>query len=169
MQKRQALLLNREQVMRKVQRIAYQIYEDNFEEDEIVFAGINGSGYILAQMLRDFFTTINHKKVDLQEIIIDKKDPKRDDIKMNPTSLILKDRSVVLVDDVLYTGKTLMYSLIPLIEGGAKKIQIAVVVNRSQRNFPIFPNYVGYQMSTTLNEYIEVILDDSDEFGVYIS
>ncbi len=162
-------LLDRRQIFQKAKRIAYQIYEENFLESELIFAGIEGTGYLFAEMLQTHFSQISAIPSKLVRVNIDKLNPAQSEVKLDCTVEELENKTIVLVDDVLYTGKTMAYSLKPFLKANIKKIQVAVVVDRSHKNFPIAVNYVGYALSTTLNEYIKVVLDDDESFGVYIS
>lgn len=165
----QNLVLNQEQILQKIKRIAYQIYENNFEEENIVFAGINGEGYFFAQLLRQEYQKISNFTPKLIHIVFDKKQPLESQIQLDCQIQEVNNQVVILVDDVLYTGRTLAYGLKPFLEISVKKIQTAVIVNRSHTNFPIAANYVGYALATTLNEYVDVVLKDKEQMGVYIS
>jgi len=163
------LLLNKQEILRKVRRIAYQIYEDNFSEKEIVLAGVYKGGYLFAKLLKEVFEEISPIQTHLVKITLDKKQPLQSEISLDCEISFLENKTVILIDDVLYTGRTLAYSLKPFLNVRIKKLQTAVIVNRSHTNFPISANYVGYALSTTLNNHIQVILDNEEKFGVYIS
>ncbi len=151
-------VLHDEQVHQKIRRMAYEIYENNFAEKIVVLAGIDGQGYVLAQLLQKQLEAISPLEVVLAKILIDKAEPEKTEALLDIKVDQLKKRSVVLVDDVLNTGRTLAYSTKPLLSAAVKKIEVAVLVNRSHAMFPVQPSYTGYELSTTLTEHVEVVL-----------
>jgi pyrimidine operon attenuation protein/uracil phosphoribosyltransferase len=151
-------ILKDDQVHQKIRRMAYEIYENNFSEKSIVLAGIDGQGYSLAQLLEKQIASISTLEVIITRIRIDKSAPEKSDATLDIKTEELKKKSVVLVDDVLNTGKTLAYAMKPFLAGMVKKLEVAVLVNRSHTLFPVQPNYTGYELSTTLTEHVEVVL-----------
>lgn len=152
------LILNHTQVMQKIKRIAYEIYENNFKEKQIVMAGIDGQGFVLAQSLAAELESISSLKTNIVKITLDKIIPSYSEVKLNVEPKALKKKCVVLVDDVLNSGRTLAYGMKPLLESEAKKVEVAVLVNRSHTMFPIQPTYTGYELTTTLSDHVEVVL-----------
>lgn len=161
-------ILDKNQVIQRIKRIAYQVYENNFQESHIVFAGIEGSGYSLAKMLRDEFSGISPISTLLVKVSINKLQPLGSEVKMDAAMNQIENQVVILVDDVLNTGRTLIYSLMPFLQVNIKKIQTAILVDRNYKTFPISADYVGYALSTTLQEHIQVILTEEEGFGVYL-
>lgn len=162
-----ASILSPIEIQHKIRRIAYQIYETFSDEKEIVIAGINGNGYIFAEKIAKIFSEISPVKVLLCEIKMDKKNP------MQPLQASLsedqyKDKAVVLVDDVLHSGTTLIYGVKFFLDTPIKKLKTAVLVNRNHKKFPIKADFKGISLSTSLKEHVQVSFDDSD-FGVYLS
>jgi pyrimidine operon attenuation protein/uracil phosphoribosyltransferase len=151
-------VLHDEQVHQKIRRMAYEIYENNVAEKTVVLAGIDGQGYVLAQLLQKQLAAISPIEILIAKISIDKAAPEKSDVQLDIKIEQLKKKSVVLVDDVLNTGRTLAYSLKPFLSGAVKKIEVAVLVNRSHALFPVQPSYTGYELSTTLTEHVEVVL-----------
>jgi pyrimidine operon attenuation protein/uracil phosphoribosyltransferase len=123
-------------------------YENNFQEEEVVLAGIYDKGYLLAQILQRELTAIAPLRTRLVKISLEKFTPVQGEVALDCPTEALRHRSIVVVDDVLNTGRTLMHSLKPLLEIEVKKIQIAVMVDRSHRTFPVAAGYVGYSLST---------------------
>ncbi len=162
-------ILDRNQTLQKIKRIAYEIYENNFQEQEVVLAGIYDRGYILAQMLQRELTAVSPLRVTLVKISLEKFAPVQGTVSLDCPIEALRNKSIVVVDDVLNTGRTLVHSLQPLLQIEVKKIQIAVMVDRSHRTFPVAAGYVGYSLSTTIQEHIEVVLEEGDHLGVYLS
>ncbi len=162
-------ILDRNQTLQKIKRIAYEIYENNFQEEEVVLAGIYDKGYLFAQMLQRELTAISPLRVRLVKISLEKFAPVQSTVSLDCPTETLRNKSIVVVDDVLNTGRTLVHSLQPLLQIEVKKIQIAVMVDRSHRTFPVAAGYVGYSLSTTIQEHIEVVLEEGDQLGVYLS
>lgn len=164
------LLLNKQQTLQKIKRIAYEIYEDNFDETEIILAGIVDRGYIFAQHLKQDLEAISGFKIKLIKIELDKLSPLQSEIKLDSSTEELEGKTVIMTDDVLNTGRTFAYSLKPFLTANIAKLQTAVIVDRGHKNFPISADYTGYALSTTLQEHIEVVLDiQNDKMGVYLS
>lgn len=162
-------ILNWVQVQQKIKRIAFQVYERNFMEDTIIFAGVQGSGYAFAQMLRADFTEISDLKSDIIQVALNKKTPMQSEVKLDKDIALVENKTVILIDDVLHTGRTFAYGLKPFLNVRLKKLQTAVLVDRSHKRFPVSADYVGYTLSTTLQEHIDVELNGLGEFNVYLS
>ncbi len=161
------LILNGHQIAQKIQRIAYEIFEDNFEEREIIIAGILNSGFVLAKRLEKNMNSICSIKTTLIEIRIDKsKQEQQAIINMKPGDL--KGKVVILVDDVLNSGKTLIYSLKAFLDADIRKIRTVLLVDRDHKRYPILADFVGLTLSTTLQEHITVDLTPGKE-SVFLS
>ncbi|RDV15126.1 phosphoribosyltransferase [Pontibacter diazotrophicus] len=163
----QNLILDKAQIEQKIMRIAYQIYEKNFEEQEIVLAGIYENGYTLAQMLAEKLQAISPIQVQLLCITLNKTAPLSEPILMEPKQPSLTDKVIVLVDDVLNTGKTLAYTLNTFLAHNPKKVEIATLVDRHHPLYPVAATYTGYSLATTLNEHIMVYLNE-EKYGAYL-
>jgi pyrimidine operon attenuation protein / uracil phosphoribosyltransferase len=151
-------VLNASQVNQKIKRIAYEIYENNFREKVVVMAGIDGQGYMLAQVLSKELESISQIKSLTVKVSLDKLAPQQSEVVIDVEAKELKKKCIILIDDVLNTGRTLAYGLKPFLDIEVKKIEVAVLVNRSHTVFPILPTYTGYELSTTLTDHVEVIL-----------
>jgi pyrimidine operon attenuation protein / uracil phosphoribosyltransferase len=160
------LVLNHKQINRKITRMAYEIYERNNEEKEVIFAGITGMGMILANLLSESLKRISDIQVHTIEIHLDKNSVAENPITLSD-SVMLADKVIVVVDDVLNTGKTLVYALFPFLQGQAKKIEVAVLVNRSHTRYPVTPDYTGLELATTLSEHITIDLS-KDNFTAHL-
>ncbi len=165
------LILDARQVRQKIKRIAYEIYERNFEEETLIVAGIADRGYQLATMIcyeLDQISPFTYQQKSLQLIRLSKKTTASlEGVDLEADETLLSNKSVVLVDDVLNTGRTLSYSVHSLLHYPIKKLETAVLVNRSHIQFPVSASYTGYELATTLQEHIEVILEDGQE-AVYL-
>ena len=149
-------VLNHKQVGQKITRMAFEIYERNLHASGgMVIAGISGMGTILGHLLATELRKISPLQVEEVEVILDKQAVTATEIQLsNP--IALKGKTIILVDDVLNTGKTLVYALKPFLEHEVEKIEIAVLVNRSHGLFPVKPDYTGFELATTFNEHIRV-------------
>ncbi len=167
------LILDAHQVNQKIKRIAFEIYERNFEEKELIVAGIADRGYQLATKICDELNRISHfnyqsKSLKLIRISLEKFTAKLDEVHIaDMDASALEHQCIIIVDDVLNTGRTLAYSVQPFLHHQIKKLEIAVLVNRSHIQFPVAANYTGYELATTLQEHIRVILDPAQE-AVYL-
>jgi pyrimidine operon attenuation protein/uracil phosphoribosyltransferase len=161
-------ILDDAQIRQKIRRIAFQIYENNYEESSVIFAGIDGGGYHLAEMLYQEFKTIADVDTQLIKVILDKENPLGKEVILDQEIALVANKTVILVDDVLNSGQTLIYGLKPFLKVKLHKLEVAVLVDRSHRRFPILANYVGYTLSTTLQDHISVILTDQEKMGVYL-
>jgi len=162
------LVLNQVQLKQKIRRIAFQIFENHFKEKEIILAGIVGKGYSLAKLLANELDDISTLKTKLVEISLDKEAPSQSEIRLDCDPKTFVNKSIVVVDDVLNTGRTLAYSLKPFLNSRVHLLETAVLVNRSHIQFPIMANYTGYELSTTIHEHIEVTMERG-KMGVYLS
>ena len=161
-----SLILDAAQVKQKIRRMAYEIYEHNFKEKNIVIAGIEGQGYVLAKLLVREVESISPVKARLVKVTMDKLTPQQSEVTLDCEIKDLKKRCIILVDDVLNTGRTFAYGLKPFLDIEVKKIEIAVLVNRSHTLFPVYPQYTGYELSTTITDHVEVNL--GSEMAVYL-
>ena len=157
------LILNHLQIEQKINRIAHEIYEYNYEEQEIVIAGIADRGYVLAQKICNVLTKISSFKIKLLEIRIDKKNLTLDNFSLQVNENDLSNKVVLVVDDVLNTGKTLIYAIHPFLKFNIKKIATIVLVDRNHNLFPVRADYVGLSMATTLQEHVSVEFADGND------
>lgn len=151
-------VLSAAQISQKIKRMAFEIHEQHFADKGIVLAGINGQGFALARMLAKTLREIADLDVEAIEIQIDKLNPDPAGVRIATADFKFKKRPVVIVDDVLNTGKTLLYSLPLFLNPTIPSVEIAVLVNRSQTRFPVLPRYTGYDLATTLNDHVRVVL-----------
>lgn len=153
-------VLNDEQVRQKIRRMAFQIYENNFGEKSLVVAGIDGQGHALAREIARELASVSPIKPVLAKVLINKDTPEKGEVTLDADPEIVKKKVVILVDDVLNSGRTLAYGMKPFLRMEVKKIEVAVLVNRSHPKFPIQPQYTGYELSTTLSEHVTVVLGE---------
>lgn len=163
MNKEKSLILNQFQIEQKTKRIAFEIYESNFKEEALIVAGIYEQGYQFAKELFNELEKISPFNLTLVKIVLDKSAPMQCEVKLDVPVDLLVDKCVVIVDDVLNTGRTMAYGLQPFLNQEIRKLETAVLVNRSHKLFPISANYNGYELSTTIHEHIEVNLKDQEK------
>lgn len=156
-----SIILSNEQIINKTRRIAYQILESNSNEKEIVMAGICGNGYIFASRIKKVLEAISDIKIILCEVNINKKNP-IDKITTSIASDAYKNKSLVLVDDVLNSGSTLIYGVKHFLEVPLQRFKTVVLVNRNHKKFPIKADFKGLSLSTSLQEHICVEFNESE-------
>jgi len=149
------IILNDKQIAQRIRRIAYEIYEANVDEKQVILAGIVGNGYILTQMLAEQLETISPLRVILCEVSINKKEPREEITTSIPVSEY-KNQSLVLIDDVLHTGTTLIYGVKHFLDVPLKQFKTVVLVDRNHKRYPIKADYKGISLSTSLNENVAV-------------
>ena len=150
-------ILNHQEINHKIRRIAYQIYESNVNEEEIILAGIENNGFILAKKLKQNLEKISDLNPILCKVKIDKKNP------LSPIETSLEqgeyiNKSIVLIDDVLNSGSTLIYGVKHFLDVPLKQFKTAVLVNRNHKKYPVKADFKGISLSTSLNEHVEIIL-----------
>jgi len=153
------LILNSEQIYQKINRISYQIFEDNHTEEEIIVVGIANKGYLFAEKIANQLSKISDSKITLSKLTINKNDPIDNvgELEINPDQL--KDKVIILVDDVLNSGKALIYGVKYLLDFSIKKMSTVVLVDRNHKKYPIGTHYVGLSLSTTFQNHISVEFD----------
>jgi len=160
-------VLDHDQVKRKLERIAHQLHEEHHREKGLVMVGIAGRGMELAKRLTQLLSAITPLEVELVELNLDKDAPLARPVQLSCPLEELTGRVVVLVDDVLMSGRTLMHAAAHLVKVPLKRFNTVVLVDRRHRTFPIRADIVGLTLSTTLQEHITVELGKRD--SVHIS
>ncbi len=149
-------LLSTKQIAQKVNRLAMEIYEHNHLEKEIVLAGIAENGYLFAKDLAATLAKISPIKVCLLKLKVDKDKPIGKVVEIGMSDKDLKGKVVIVADDVLNSGMTLMYGIKPFLSVQLKKLNTVVLVDRSHRRYPVHADFVGLSLSTTLQEHVTV-------------
>ena len=158
------IILSSDQIAFKIKRIAYQIYETFINENDIVIAGINGNGYILAEKIVEELNEISTIKTILCEVYIDKKNP-YGNITTSVHSDHFANKGLILVDDVLNSGTTLIYGVKHFLEVPIKKFKTAVLVDRNHKKYPIKADFKGISLSTSLAEHVQVVFDQDGDYA----
>lgn len=155
------LILDSNQIIEKVNRLAYQIYEANYKEDSVVLVGIMPNGAALVNMLAAKLSEIGAPKVVAVEMQVDKANP-LNAVALNVSTDGLTDKSVIVIDDVLNSGKTMIYGIKYLLDFPIKKMKTLALIDRDHKSFPIHADYVGLSLSTNLQEHVEVVLQENN-------
>ena len=151
-------ILTNSQIKRKIKRISLQIIESNVEEKEVVLAGIEQNGFLLAKELNKMITELSNLNIKLCSLKIDKKNP-LNNISTSLNSYEYKDKSIVVVDDVLNSGSTLMYAVKHFLDTELRQLKTAVLVDRNHKKFPIKADFKGVSLSTSIQNHVKVQFD----------
>ena len=161
------IILNNSDIEKKIQRISLQILEDNIDEEGIVIFGISDNGLVIAKKLINHLSKISSIKSNLIKVIIDKDNP-IDSIEYD-SKFDINSSSVLIIDDVSQSGKTLQSVISNLLIYKPTKIKTAVIVNRDQTLYPVKVDYIGISLSTSVNNHVSFISDKNNELSVYLS
>jgi pyrimidine operon attenuation protein/uracil phosphoribosyltransferase len=162
-------ILDQHHLEQKIRRLAIEILEHNQEEEEIILAGINNNGYAFAALLLQELKKISPARFNLTRIRLNPANPLEGSVTTEIPISDFADKVVIIFDDVANTGRTLFYACKPLMEVLPKKLEMAVLVDRKHKNFPIRPDYVGISLNTTLKEDIDVRIRDVESWAVFLS
>lgn len=149
-------ILDNKQIDQKLNRLAYEILEQNSEVKQLVFLGINNNGYSFAQLIQKTYDKLSEKKSIIGKILLNPAAPLDNEIDLDVELNHLNNKNVIIVDDVANTGRTIFYAMKPILNYLPKKVEAVVMVDRKHKKFPIKVDYVGLSLSTTLDENIRV-------------
>src|SRR6478672_12184176 len=158
-------VLDKEAINRKMKRMALEIAEQNNDVDDLLIAGITGNGEIVAKCLVEELSALSTLKTSLIKVMLNKKQLM--DAVLEPETDV-SNKTVILVDDVANTGKTMLYALKPFLSAHPAKIQTLVLVERSHKLFPIQTDYTGLSLATTLQEHISVETEGDTITGAWL-
>jgi pyrimidine operon attenuation protein/uracil phosphoribosyltransferase len=159
------IILEHPEIERKIFRLAYQILEQTIHQQHIFIGGIHGNGLILAKRLKEIMDKHGGPEVVVFEICINKEEPWSEPIKLSIQDDDLKNGYIILVDDVINSGKTMQYALIKFLQQATHAIKVLTLVDRQHRRFPIKADFVGLSLSTTLKNRVEIDLSGSRFFA----
>ncbi|MEZ4799482.1 MAG: phosphoribosyltransferase family protein [Flavobacteriales bacterium] len=163
MNKEKTLILNSLQVNQKITRMAHEIYENHHKSKELVLIGISGNGNVLANRIAALLKEISKLNIQKFELTLNKEKPLTAAIEFTGDVSDLKGKEVIVIDDVLNSGKTLMYACRFILEVDVKRLSIATFVDRFHRKFPLKADYSGLVLSTNLKEHVSVDLSNNKE------
>ena len=158
------IILSHEEIAHTIKRISYQIYETFVEDETIVIAGISKNGYLLAVKIAGTLKQICPLKILLCEVFIDKQHPTLP-ITTSLEKQEYSDRGLVLVDDVLNSGTTLVYGVKHFLDAPLKKFKTAVLVDRNHKKYPVKADFKGISLSTSLQEHVQVVFSETGDFA----
>jgi pyrimidine operon attenuation protein/uracil phosphoribosyltransferase len=161
-------ILDKVQIQQKLNRLAYEVYENNFHEKNLLVVGIDGNGYKIAERLAEKLKEISGIKIQLGKIKLDKDKPWEGEPKIDFDEKAFVNKTTILVDDVLNSGKTLIYAVKLFLDKPVKKLSTVILVDRSHTRFPVKADYVGLTLSTTLQEHIEADFSKKGNESVYL-
>ncbi len=165
---KETLILTHSEIHQKITRMAWQILENNYDANRIVLIGVEKKGSLVAELIYNVLTTITEVSISIGSVFVDKENPTLESIKLSSIDELI-DVNVVLIDDVLNSGKTLMYATLPILAQGPRKLQTAILANRDHTRFPIKADFVGISLATTLQEHIQFTKDKSSgEMSVHL-
>ena len=160
MQQLPVLILDHIQISHKIRRIAYQIYESNVDAGEVILAGIAQNGFELAKQLEKELQKISDLELRLCEVKVNKKNPLEKIVTSLPADQY-KNKSIVLIDDVLSSGTTLIYGVRHFLDVPLKQFKTAVLVDRSHKKYPVKADFKGISLSTSIHETVKVTFEEN--------
>lgn len=161
-------ILDTVQIKQKLNRLAYEVYENNFDEKQLLIVGIEGNGYKVAANLAEKLKEISKIKIQLGKISLDKNKPWDKSPQVDFDEKDFTNKTTILVDDVLNSGKTLIYAVKLFLDKPIKKLSTVILVDRNHTKFPVKADYVGLTLSTTLQEHIEADFSKKGKESVYL-
>lgn len=161
------LILDHKQIQQKINRLAYQIYEANYQEQEVIIAGIEPNGAVLAERLGAKLAEISGIKVGQAKLKVNKDNPLQSELTCETGGCEFTGKSIVLADDVLNSGRTMIYGVKYFLEYPIRQLHTVVLVDRDHKRFPIRADYVGLALSTNLQEHVSVELNEGSD-AVYL-
>lgn len=159
------VILTQDIIQKKLERIAYEIYEHNSDEQELILAGIWDRGVIMAQKIATILQKIAPFRIRLIELHLDKQHPL--EVKLSE-EMDFNGKVIVLIDDVANSGRTMLYALKPFLQYLPRKIQTAVLVDRRHKSFPLSVDFVGYSLATTLQDMVMVDVEGEEIRSAYL-
>lgn len=158
------IILTQQEIEHKTRRIAYQIYETFPDETEVVLAGIASNGYLFSQMIAEELKKISPLRIILCEVRVNKEKP-LEKVETSLTPAEYTNKALVLVDDVLNSGATLIYGVKHFLDVPLKKFKTAVLVDRNHKQYPVKADFKGLSLSTSLRERVQVVITDSEKYA----
>ena len=159
-------IMTAEAANKKLRRMALQVVEENYNEKQLILIGIKSSGSVIAAKIGQYLKEVFSGEVIILELSMDKKNPLNISL---DSDMDLNDTTIVLIDDVANSGRTMLYALKPLLNQLPKKIQTLALVERTHKSFPVDVDYVGFSVSTTLDEHILVEVADGEVTGAWLT
>lgn len=159
-------IMTAEVANKKLRRMALQVIEQNYNETQLILIGIKASGTVIAEKIGQFLKEVFSGEVFILELSMDKKNPLNTSLDID---MDLNDKTIILIDDVANSGRTMLYALKPLLDQLPKKIQTLALVERTHKSFPVDVDYVGLSVSTTTDEHIMVEVAEGAVMGAWMN
>ncbi len=161
-------ILDANQISQKLNRMAYEVYEKNYSAKELLLVGIDGNGFKVTQRLGEILKKISPLKIKVCKITLDKENPWSAQPVIDFTEKDYSNKTVILIDDVLNSGKTLMYAVKLFLDKPVKRLSTLVLVDRNHTRYPVKADFVGLSLSTTLQEHIDADFSKKGNETVYL-
>lgn len=162
----QHIILSHKEIEHKTKRIAYQVYETFANDSELIIAGISSNGFVFAQKIAKQLEIISDIKITICEVNINKQSPS-DMITTSLSEEVYTNKNLVLVDDVLNSGATLIYAIKHFLNVPLRKFKTAVLIDRNHKKYPVKADFKGMSLSTSLQEHVQVVFEEQNSY-VYL-
>ena len=162
-------ILDQEQIQQKIKRLAIEILEHNFEEKELILVGINRTGLGFAKMLLEQLAQITDIPITLTRVRLNPAAPLSQEVEIDLPASQLEGKAIIVIDDVANTGRTIFYAMKPLLNILPRKVEVAVLVDRTHKSFPVKVDYFGLSLATTMMNDIDVQILDVEEQAVFLN
>lgn len=159
------MILDKQTADKKLRRMALEVAERNADSKELILIGIKENGIYIAQKIKEYLQAVFKGSIILMELSLDKKEPA--DITLDK-KIDFNNKTVLLIDDVANSGRTMLYALKPLLQQIPRQIQTLALVERTHKKFPVAVDYVGLSVSTTLKESIVVEVENGEVMGAWL-
>jgi len=161
------IILTHTEIEQKLNRLAFQVIENTFNIPTIYFAGIQGNGFMIAQKIQKIISKHTDQKIVLCDIKLNKEEPLSQPITLSIPEKDLINQTIILIDDVINSGKTMQYALIKLLQQPLREVYTVTLIDRKHRRFPVKANFFGLRLSTTLQNHVAVSLQENN-YSVHI-
>ncbi len=158
-------ILTAEVANKKLRRMALQVVEENYNAKQLILIGVKAHGTVIAEKISHYIKEVFTGEVIVIELSMDKKKPAAITLSAD---MDFNNKTILLIDDVANSGRTMLYALKPLLEHLPKKIQTLALVERTHKTFPVEVDYVGLSLSTTLDEHICVEVENGEVTGAWM-
>jgi len=159
------MILSRETAARKLNRLAMEVAERNLGNNELILIGIRENGIHIARSIAKHLTAVFAGRIKVLELWLDKKQPR--DIRLSE-EMDFSGKHILLVDDVANSGRTMLYSLKPLLDHYPARVETLALLERTHKQYPIAVDYVGLSVSTSPEEHIVVEVLDGEVTGARV-
>lgn len=157
------IILNHQDIKLKTDRLAYAILEETHSDEQVVFAGIEPRGVILTERLKHIFSNVSGIEPEIVRISHEISDKGVINVHLNPGAEMLSGKTVILIDDVLNSGRTMAAALAEIMKYPVRRVKTVVLVDRDHKDFPLKADIVGLSLSTNLKDHVSVEFGSEDK------